>query len=441
MQLLDIQSIPVESTQQPLSIESTLQDLILYDCSIDINQPGRELKKLFEENLVLPGVILRKNGEFWGVLSRRRFLEILSRRYGPELFLRRAIHLLYEYAHTETLSLPANTKIVDATQLALDRLPELLYEPIAVQFEHKHEQLLDVHHLLLAHTHVHELTTKLLHEQTRSKLLQTEKMASLGAMVAGVSHEILNPVNFICGNLEYLSSYTADLMQVLQAYEDEFSGNSSTIEALKETLEFDFLVKDLPKMVESINIGSNRLRKIISALRSFSHMDEVMKRPMDIHECLDNTLLILNSRIKNSIEIVKQYEHLPRVDCFSGQLSQVFTNLLANAIDALTERLESNQAESSWKPQILIATKLLPASPRYARGSVEILLQDNGIGIPAQLQAKIFELFFTTKPVGKGTGFGLAIARQIVVEKHGGELSLQSELGVGTTFTIALPLG
>jgi len=410
---------------------------MLYHCTVDVQQQGIELSNLFEANPVLPGVILRDNGQFTGMLSRRRFLEILSRRYGPELFLKRAIHLLYEYARTDVLILSAETKVVDAIQPSLARSPELLYEPIVVQFGQAPEQLLDVHHLLLSHTRIHEITTRLLHEQTQSKMLQTEKMASLGEMVAGVAHEILNPVNFICGNLEYLSTYCQDLLRVLIAYEAEFPSGSSTLEALKEELEFDFLLQDLPQMMNSMHIGADRLKKIISALRSFSHVDETTKRPLNIHESLDNTLLILNNRIKNFIVVEKQYGALPLVDCFSGQVSQVFTNLISNAIDALIERSSSN-TDSAWSPRITLKTQFV-SGEENSSNHVVISFHDNGTGIPLAIQTKIFETFFTTKPVGKGTGFGLAIARQIIVEKHGGELTLQSTPGEGTTFTVSLP--
>lgn len=436
--LLDDSTLPVAQVRQPLNLDSQLRDLILYSCAVDVRQLGQDLVKLFEENPVLPGVLLRDHDQFVGMLSRRRFLEILSRRYGPELFLKRAIHLLYEYAQTDILILPASTKVVDAIPPSLARSPELLYEPIVVQFEDASAQLLDVHHLLLSHTRIHEITTRLLHEQTQSKMLQTEKMASLGEMVAGVAHEILNPVNFICGNLEYLSAYCQDLLQVLMAYEAEFPSGTPTLEALKDELEVDFLLQDLPQMINSMHIGADRLRKIISALRSFSHVNETTKRSLNIHESLDNTLLILNNRIKNFIAVEKQYGALPLVDCFSGQVSQVFTNLISNAIDALIER-SSRNVDSAWNPRIILKTQFL-AGVANASDRVVISFQDNGTGVPLAIQTKIFETFFTTKPVGKGTGFGLAIARQIIVEKHGGELTLQSTPDEGSTFTVALPV-
>uniref|UniRef100_A0A832H687 histidine kinase n=1 Tax=Oscillatoriales cyanobacterium SpSt-402 TaxID=2282168 RepID=A0A832H687_9CYAN len=441
MYTLDTHPVSVEHLSKPLNTESKLCDLILYSCDIDINQQGIELSNQFENNLVLPGAILREQGDFFGMLSRRRFLEIMARRYGPELFLKRAIYLLYEYAQIPFLLLPGETKIVDAIQPSLERSPELLYEPIVVQLNANEYRLLDVHHLLLAHTRIHELTTNLLHEQTEAKLLQTEKMASLGEMIAGVAHEILNPVNFISGNLEYLSNYSRDLIQVLQAYESEFPNSTEGIDYLKDEVEFDFLLQDLPQLIASMKVGAERLRKIIAALKSFSHMDEVTQRPVDIHEILDNTLLILNNRIKHSIEVVKIYEEIPHIHGFSGQISQVFTNIIVNAIDALLEHAEAT-SNVDWKPKIEIITKILlqESDAGQKRDWVAIYIGDNGPGIPLEIQSKIFETFFTTKPVGQGTGLGLAISRQIVVEKHGGRLNLQSKVGAGTTFEVLLPL-
>ncbi|NJP08126.1 MAG: ATP-binding protein [Leptolyngbyaceae cyanobacterium RU_5_1] len=441
MPILDLQKDASESSRTPLSLESKLEDLILYNYQIETCQLSIDIAKIFDDNPLLPGVVLTENNRFFGMLSRRRYLEFITRPYGPELFLKRPLRIFYNLACIEVLVLSGKTKIVVAMQQSLQRSPELFYEPIVVQLDSETHHLLDVHHLLLSHSRIHELTTTLLNEQTQAKLIQTEKMASLGQMVAGVAHEINNPVNFISGNIEYLASYCQNLTQILSVYETEFPQSSAKIEQIKEEADVDFIVSDLPQMITSMKVGVERLKKIVGALRNFSHMDEVTKRPIDIHECLDNTLLILNNRLKNTIAVVKNYGELPPVSCYSGQISQVFTNLISNAIDALTERSNS-PLNPDWNPQIEITTSVVTNEEGMGDclQSAAIYIADNGPGIPLEIQTRIFETFFTTKPVGKGTGLGLAISRQIVVEKHAGQLDFQSESNLGTTFEIRLPL-
>lgn len=444
MNIVEIKKDPKDSKdliEININLESQIKDLYLHHCLIEVEQIGLDISRIFKEKISLPGVVLIKDDLFFGMLSRRRFLELLSRPYGPELFLKRPIKMLYEFAQHTVLILPGETRIAEAIHQSLMRSPELLYEPIVVEVSPGSYFLLEIHHLLLAHSKVHELTIKLLHEQTEAKLIQTEKMASLGEMVAGVAHELLNPVNFIWGNIKYLQNYVNDLLQILSVYEQECPQLIPAIATLKEDLEFDFLIQDLPQIVSSIQIGAERLKKIISALRNFSHVDEAIKRPTDIHECLDNTLLILGSRLRNFVEVIQNYGDLPLIHCYAGQLSQVFTNLISNAVDALTEQ-NASRTLPNWKPCITIATNLVQRaiSGDCRTNWVAIAIHDNGPGIPIDLQSRIFETFFTTKPVGKGTGLGLAISRQIIVEKHAGYLNLLSNATLGTTFEVLLPL-
>jgi two-component system, NtrC family, sensor kinase len=431
-----------------LSLESTLADLILYDYQIEARCLGIEARQTFLENPLLPGVILMDAGQLLGMVSQRRFLELMSRRYGPELFLNRSLRIVHEFAHTRNLVLPSSTPILSAVQYSLQRSPETLYEPIVVQLEPQIYRLLDIHHLLLAHARIHELTTQLLHEQTQAKLIQTEKMATLGQMVAGVAHEILNPVNFISGNIDYLSNYGQDLLSLLRTYEAELP-NSTPIADLKEDLDFDFLLKDFPQVVSSIKLGTERLRKIVDTLRNFSHVDEAHKRLTNLHGCLDDTLLILQNRLKYEITVVKDYGNIPEISCYSGQLSQVFTNLISNAIDALIETkpetdlaTKQKAAQAAWQPRIEVRTEICTKVDLYGKAQdwIAVLIIDNGAGIPYEVQKRIFETFFTTKPVGKGTGLGLAISHQIVTEKHQGQLSFRSHPGQGTTFEVLLPI-
>ncbi len=431
-----------------LRLESTLDDLTLYDFQIECNSPGQEAARAFAENPLLPGAILTEAGQFAGMISRRRFLEHLSRPYGLELFSQRPIKTLYRFAQADVLIFPSHTLIVMAARRSLQRASELLYEPIVVEVAPQVYRLLDVHQLMVAQSHIHELTARLLKEQTKAQTIQTEKMASLGRMVAGVAHEIKNPVNCISGNMGFLSNYCRDMMELLSAYEAQVRDGSANINEIKEAIELEFLREDLPKILESIKISADRLKKIVGGLQNFSHMDEGKRQPADIHECIDSTLLILHNRIKYGIEVVKKYGNLPPVECYSGQLSQVFMNLLSNAIDALMEKAEKLADKfgraSTWKPRIEIITEFIELpTPRL---SVRIL--DNGPGIPPEIQGRIFETFFTTKPVGQGTGLGLAISYEIVTQKHGGCLNLRStDCGIadwqsdtGTEFEILLPL-
>jgi two-component system NtrC family sensor kinase len=434
--------------KQPLGIDSTLQTLTLYDLKVESVELGKELTKAFTENPLLPGAILVEQGQLIGMISRRRFLEHLSKPYGVELFSRRPVRTLYRFAETEILVLPAHTSIVEAASRSLQRPPKFLYEPIVVEISPQDYRILDVHQLLIAQSHIHEITSQLLQEQTIAQMIQTEKMASLGRMVAGIAHEIRNPVNCIGGNVGFLANYCQDLLDLVDTYEAEIPVLPSTVSKIKEEIELPFLRGDLPKIIESIKVAADRLVKIVGGLHSFSHMDEAKRKPADIHECLDGTLIILHNRIKYQINVTKQYGELPPIPCYSGQLSQVFMNLISNAIDALMERVEflaENSQETNWTPQIEIYTGLRDIDNKTW---AFITIKDNGPGIPSEIQGRIFDTFFTTKPAGKGTGLGLAISHQIITEKHQGRLNLhsrslsdlQATAPTGTEFEILLPL-
>ncbi|MEG5038868.1 MULTISPECIES: ATP-binding protein [unclassified Microcoleus] len=457
-----------------LCLDSTLQELSLYDFHVEATDWGMRISQMLEANPLLPGVIVTHQGEFAGMISRRRFLEFISRPFGRELFLKRPVRALYRFAETESLIFPSNTLIVDAARKSLLRSKELLYEPIVVQVSPQTYTLLDVHELLVAQSNIHELATKLLRQQTQSQLIQTEKLASLGQMVAGVAHEIRNPVTCISGNLGFLSNYSTDIMDLLSAYE-HIVGENEKINQLKKHIEFDFLQEDWVEIIKSMKVSSQRLTELVTSLHTFSHMDETHLKQANIHECIDSTLLIMKNRLKYGIEVVKSYGDLPLLKCYSGQLSQVFMNIISNAIDALEEVKE----EKDFVPAITIETEVIDSSDgdcvnseliqNYVMGDrqnskqlscatqnvgfspeagennqnnawIAIRIADNGPGIPPEIQRRIFETFFTTKPAGKGTGLGLAITHQIVTEKHKGKLNLHSTPGTGTEFEILLPL-
>jgi two-component system, NtrC family, sensor kinase len=275
-----------------------------------------------------------------------------------------------------------------------------------------------------------ELTLQEL-QQAQLRLIQGEKMSSIGQMVAGVAHEINNPVTFIHGNVSYISRYCQDILNLLNLYQQQYPEANPVIEAEEEAIDLAFLSEDLPKMLKSMQIGTERIRDIVLSLRNFSRLDQSDVKPVDIHEGIDSTLLILGHRLKKKpdspgIEVIKEYGDLPLVQCYPSQLNQVFMNLLVNAIDAL----ESAPHRAKW---IRISTESIDSE------TVMIRIADNGSGIPEDIQNKLFDPFFTTKPIGKGTGLGLSISYQIITERHGGKLRYHSAPDQGTEFVIEIP--
>jgi signal transduction histidine kinase len=264
-------------------------------------------------------------------------------------------------------------------------------------------------------------------EQTQVQLIQTEKMSSLGLLVSGVAHEINNPINFIYGNLAYTNEYTQELLRLIELYQQQYPNPTAVIQNQIEDMDLDFIKVDLPKVLTSMNMGTERIRKIVLSLRNFSRLDEAEVKAVDIHEGIDNTLLILNHRLKQGIDVIKKYGDLPPVPCYPAQVNQVFMNILANAIDALLTE------DSPPYKQIVIHTQTV------AHNQIRVGIWNNGSGIPSEIKNKLFDPFFTTKPVGQGTGLGLSICYQIM-EKHSGQIEVVSEPGQGTEFAIALPI-
>ncbi len=279
-----------------------------------------------------------------------------------------------------------------------------------------------------------QLVKQLLTEQeaeTQKRLVQSEKMSSLGRMLAGVAHEINNPVNFISANLVHAKDYIKDLLDLLQIYKTEIPHPPEAVVAKALEIDLEFLRLDLLKLINSMEFGANRTREIATSLKDFSRIDAVQVQSVGIQACLESTLLILNNRLKQGIAVVRNYKEIPAIPGYTSLLYQVFMNLLSNSIDALEEKFA---ADSQFLPEITITTE------RLDNDWVVVRIADNGSGISSENQQKIFESFFTTKPRGVGTGLGLAISYEIVVQKHGGNITCQSELEKGTEFAITLPI-
>ncbi|GAB4467369.1 MAG: hypothetical protein OHK0037_24100 [Elainellaceae cyanobacterium] len=278
-------------------------------------------------------------------------------------------------------------------------------------------------------------------QRTQAQMVQSEKMSSLGQLVAGIAHEINNPVNFIHGNLSHARNYVQDLLELMDLYQQEYTTPAPKIVDYAEEIDLEFLREDLPRLLNSMRVGTERIHEIVRSLRIFSRLDEAESKPVDIHDGIDSTLMILHNRLKprpgrEEIQVIKEYGSLPPVECYAGQLNQVFMNILSNAIDALEERNQRRAiADQQAQPSaICIKTQVLPDQ------QVSIHIIDNGDGMPPSVQQRIFDPFFTTKPVGKGTGMGMSISYQIVTEKHGGTLECFSKPGQGTEFVIQIPI-
>jgi two-component system, NtrC family, sensor kinase len=291
-------------------------------------------------------------------------------------------------------------------------------------------------HLLLSQTLQQTLQDL---QRTQSQILQAEKMSSLGQLVAGIAHEINNPVNFIHGNLSAARAYFQDLLDLLESYQQAYPQPLASIVEKSQDMDLAFLRQDLPMLLDSMTSGTHRIREIVTSLRTFSRLDESELKSVDIHTGIESTLMLLQNRLRSKpgrheIQVIKDYGTFPPIECFAGHLNQVFMNIFSNAIDAL----ESLRTGDPHLPSGDLPTLMISTETQTDRLTIQVT--DNGIGIPQDLQSQIFDPFFTTKPVGQGTGMGLSISYQVITQKHGGHLSCHSEPGKGSKFIIQIPL-
>lgn len=316
--------------------------------------------------------------------------------------------------------------------LAIPNVPKLAALNIALEKEIIERKQIETK-LSLQTQHLEETLLEL--QRTQAQMIHTEKMSGLGQMVAGIAHEINNPVSFVYSNLVPAREYAQDFIELLELYQQEYSQPLAKIQEKIEEIDLDFMKEDFMKLLNSMEVGTERIYKIVLSLRNFSRLDEADFKKVDIHDGIDSTLMLLRNQLKatskrSEIKVIKEYGDIPNVECYPSQLNQVFMNILANAVDAFEEKPDNQKVNSN---QIVVSTQ-------KNDNFVKIIIADNACGIPHEIYPRVFDPFFTTKQVGKGTGLGLSISYEIVTDKHGGKLSFDSTLMQGTKFLIEIPV-
>ncbi|MFE4105907.1 sensor histidine kinase [Almyronema epifaneia] len=328
-----------------------------------------------------------------------------------------AISQAYHEFDEDQAILERSLELSSQELLATNRQLKELLETVEAQVESRTQDL------AAANTALEETLQEL--SETQLQLIQTEKMSSLGQMVAGISHEINNPISFIQGNLTPLHHYLQDLCELLKLYQSEFPQSTPAILSKEKEIDLAFILEDWPKLLTSMLMGTQRVQSIVVSLQNFSRMDEAAVKEVDIHEGIDNTLFILQHQIPPEVEVIRDYGTLPSVVCAPAQLNQAFTHIIANALDAMSD------PDAATK-QLVITTRAI------AGDQIQIGIRDTGMGMSAKVKAKIFDPFFSTKVVGQGTGLGLSICFKII-QYHQGRIEVRSEVGSGTEFLITLP--
>jgi signal transduction histidine kinase len=435
----------VELSSHILNLNSQLGELLLYRFEVETSSPAHAIAQMFERYPRLPGVVLMEDRQFLGMISRLRFLEYLIRPRGLDLFLSASMGALHSYSHYPYLSLPITTPIVQAAQLALKRSPELHGEPVVVQRDTQTYYLLDAHELNIAYWQIRGIETQARFERTQMKMIQNEKMASLGRLVDGIAHEILDPVGFIWGNLSYVAQYSEQLVELLSAYQAAYPDPPSDITALEKDYELDYLQQDLPRAIASIQSGANRLKKLVTSLQNFCHIDDVYPKPANLHDCLDSIILLMQNSLSGDIKITRNYGHLPPVMCYVGQVTQVFMNILTNGVNVLidqairlrvTENISglgtaTRHMSQARQPEIVITTQIVPKpddAPNQPKGLssrwVSISICNNGLSLSEEQRQKIREAFSVEHRMMKETSWSMSY--QIITSKHGGKLTMRS---------------
>ncbi|MGB3640502.1 MAG: ATP-binding protein [Rivularia sp. (in: cyanobacteria)] len=287
--------------------------------------------------------------------------------------------------------------------------------------------------LSLQTQHLEETLLEL--QRTQAQMIHTEKMSGLGQMVAGVAHEINNPVSFVYSNLVPAREYAQDFIELLELYQQEYSQPLQKIQEKIEEIDLDFIKDDFMKLLDSMEVGTERIYKIVLSLRNFSRLDEAEFKKVNIQDGIDSTLMILGNQLKatserSEIQVIKEYGDIPLVECYPSQLNQVFMNIIANAIDAFEEKPDNLKNNSN---------KIVISTYKDDNNLIKVIIADNACGIPPEIHSKVFDPFFTTKQVGKGTGLGLSISYEIITDKHGGKLTFDST-PEGTKFVIEIPI-
>lgn len=442
---------------EDLSLDSTVGSLPLFAVSFENTRLGVELADVFDRDPTLPGVILTENRQFVSLVSRRQFLEYLLLPQGLDLFLDNPLRVFFRYNRSEILVLPHDMPILVAMQRALRRQPRMSTEPLVVEFNQSHHQVLDFAQLSLSAWQLRGIETQVRYERSQVRMVQSERMAMLGRLVDGIAHEILDPVGFIWGNLTHVARYSQDLLDLIDAYSHHIPNPPPSLAQLRADLETDYIQHDLPKAVKSITTGAQRLRDLATSLQNFCHVDEVYPKPADINNAIESIVLLLKTRLGSEIQLIKEYGNLPPVPCYIGQLTQVLVNILVNAVDALLNDAVALKIRRELEPelildnppQIVITTAVLsPTAAQTKIGGqslrldvkrwVLIQIRDNGPGMTPRQKRRLRESFSIERRLTKENS--LALAYQIITAKHGGYLCFDSEMKQGTVFEILLPL-